>query len=99
MFCLCASSASSIGVFKPHDVVFAEVGAGLDFDEFEVGLAGVFEAMDDAEGNVGGLVFGEQQGVFATGDFCGALDDDPVFGAVVFLQGQALAGFDDDALA
>ena len=52
-------STAAVGVFQAHDVVFAQVAAGLDFDHFQFHLAGVMQAVDLADGDVGGLVFGE----------------------------------------
>ena len=55
--------------------------------------------MDGAEGDVDGLVFGNQAHLVVDGDPGGAFDDDPVFGAVVVaLQAEGGAGVDDDAL-
>ena len=52
-----------------------------------------------AQGDVGGLVFGQGQHFVAVGDFGGAGHHDPVFGAVVvFLQAETGFGFDLDAL-
>ena len=45
-------------VFDADDVILAEVGAGLHFDQLEQDLAGVGEAMDAAERQVDRLVFG-----------------------------------------
>ena len=46
-------------VVEADDVVFAEVFAGLDLDQVEGDLAGVFEAVRGAEGDVGRLVLGQ----------------------------------------
>ena len=45
------------------------------------------------------MVFSEHDNLFPAGDFCRALDHDPVLGAmVVHLQAQAGLGIDLDAL-
>lgn len=55
--------------------------------------------MFDAERDVRGLVFAEEEDFVAAGDARGAANDDPVLGAVVVhLQRQRGAGVDDDAL-
>ena len=55
--------------------------------------------MYHADGNVGGLIFRQQEGVGAACDFGGSLDDHPVLGAVVvFLQAQRRAGPDGNTL-
>lgn len=55
--------------------------------------------MFDAQGNVGGLVFRQQEDLVAARDAGRAGHDDPVFGAVVVhLQRQAGAGGHADAL-
>ena len=45
-------------VLDADDVVFAEIGAGLDLDQLEQDLAGVGEAVDAAERQVDRLVLG-----------------------------------------
>ena len=49
-------SITLVHVLIARDVVFAEVGAGLDLDEDDVQLAGILEAVHGAEGDVDGLV-------------------------------------------
>ena len=41
-----------IVVLDAHDVVLAEIAAGLHLDQFEVDLAGIFEAMPRADWHV-----------------------------------------------
>ena len=50
--------AASVGVVETNDVVFAQVGAGLYFNQFQIDGAGVLQAMLHTQRNVGGLVFG-----------------------------------------
>lgn len=55
--------------------------------------------MNGAEGDVDGLVLGDQLDLGIDGHFGGASDDDPVFGAVmVALERKRRTGVDDDAL-
>eukprot|EP01035_Chromulina_nebulosa_P005080 gene5080-6888_t len=75
------------------------VAARLHLDHLEHHLAGVVQAMHLADGDVGGLVLRQQVHLLSARDLGRALDDDPVFGAVVvLLQTQGRAGFDADAL-
>src|SRR4051812_25439303 len=77
------SGGAAIGVLEADDVVLAEVGAGLHLDDLERQLARVREAVRLAERDVGALVLGQDRLAIAAGDFRGALDDDPVLGAVM----------------
>ena len=53
--------------------------------------------MKFSERDIGELIFGQQQNFIAASNFSRALDDDPVFSAVmVFLKRQTASGFDDD---
>src|SRR5690606_883704 len=94
-----SAGGPAVGVVEADDVVLAEVGTALHLDDVQLHLAGVLQAVDDPEGNIGGLVLGEQQFLVAAGHQGGAAHHDPVLGAVVvLLQGQALPGLDHDAL-
>src|SRR5471032_3538245 len=90
---------ATIDIFKPLDIVFTQITARLDFDDFQRNLARVAQAVDRGNRDVGRLVFTQQEHVFVAGHFGGAADHDPVFGAVlVHLQRQARARFDRDVL-
>ena len=71
----------------------------MHLDDFERDAAGVCESMNFTQRNVGGLVFSQQQHLFSISNFSRAFDYDPVLGpVVVFLQAEAGARFDLDAL-
>src|SRR6478735_2309456 len=90
---------AAVSVLEADDVVFAEVAAGLDFDDFERNRAGVAQAVRFAQRNVGRLILGQQHGLVAASDFSRAAHDDPVLGAVMmFLQAQASLRIDQNAL-
>ncbi len=59
---------ATVAVFEADDVVFAEIRARLHFDHVQRNLPGVLDAMTNADGNVGGLVFFEQERLIATRD-------------------------------
>lgn len=46
-------STPPVSILKAHDIVLAEVAAGLYFDHFERDDAGVFQTVGDAERDVG----------------------------------------------
>ena len=90
---------SSIAILKANNVVLAEVLAALHLDHHQVDDPGVFKPMPVAGGNVGGLIGGDEEFVFAIDHLGHAADDDPVFAAMmVHLQAEAGAGLDLDAL-
>ena len=62
-------------------------------------IAGVFQAVLVAGGDVGGFVGGDEDFLVTIDHACHAADDDPVFAAmVVHLQAEAAAGLDLDTL-
>src|ERR1700722_20299390 len=88
----------SVSVFKAHDVVFAEIGAGLHFDKVQRDAPRIFQPMARAERNIGRLIFPQEKLLVATGDFGGARDDDPVLGAMMMhLERKLGARIDDNA--
>src|SRR5579883_2676798 len=85
--------AAAVAVFEAYDIVLAEIAARLDLDQVHRDLAGVFEPMQGSKRNIGRLVFGQHHLLVAATDLGGALDDDPMLGAVmVHLQRQLAAG-------
>src|ERR1700680_4819820 len=48
--------AAFVNIFLPDDVVFPEIAAGLHLDQFERDLAGVGEAVNRADRDIGRLV-------------------------------------------
>src|ERR1700722_18773490 len=92
-------SLPSVGVVEAHDVVFAEIGAGLHLDHLQRHLAWVLETVSSAKRDIGRLVFGDDKALFTARDECRTAYDDPVFGAVmVHLQRQPCPRIHDDAL-
>lgn len=92
-------AVAAVGVIEANYVVFAQVGARLDFDDVQGQLSGVFELVAVAEGDVRGLIFGEQGLGAVNGDFGRAADNHPVFCAVVVhLQREFLARVDHQVL-
>ena len=74
---------AAIAVLEAHDVVLAEIGAGLHLDDVQRNLAGILDAMLRAERNVGRLILLEQERLLAARDARRAGDDDPVLGAMM----------------
>ena len=68
------SAGAAVGVLEAHDVVFSEVAPGLHFDQFQRDLAGIGQAMDLAERDVGTLVLGQQHLAVSASDFGRAAD-------------------------
>lgn len=80
-------------ILDADDVVFAKIGAGLDFDQLKRDLPLIGKPVRLANRDIDGLVFRQQPGFVANRYRCGALDDDPVLRAViVFLERDAVAG-------
>ena len=74
-------------------VVFGQIAAGFHRDQGDGQAARVRQPVRLAKRDVDGLTLPHQAGTEAEGDFCGAFDDDPVFGAMeVGLQRRRLAG-------
>ncbi len=73
-----SASRALVVIDEPNDVVFAEIGAGLNLDEMEWEFAGVLESMRCAERYVSGLIFREQDLLLIARHPRGARDDDPV---------------------
>src|SRR6516165_11287139 len=92
-------SLASVDILEAHDVILAQVGAGLHLDDLEGDHAGVLDAVPDANRDVGRLVLLEQEHVLATGDARGPRHHHPVLGAmVVHLQRESRTGLDLESL-
>ena len=90
---------AAILVFESHDVILAEVVAGLDFDHHAVDNTGIGQAVLRAGGDVGGLVGAHEYLLLAIDHPGHAGNHDPVFAAmVVHLQAEAGTRLDHDAL-
>src|SRR5207245_4497001 len=86
-------------VLQPHDVVLADVIAGLHLDHHAVDGAGIREAMRRADLDVGRLVRPQKSLLLGIDDLRRAGDHDPVLAAVVVqLKRKARARLHDDAL-
>ena len=75
--------SAAIAVFKTHDVVFSEVLAALDLDQFHGDEAGVAEPVLAAERDVGALVFADQLLFAITLHKGGSMHYHPMFGSVM----------------
>src|SRR6516164_11291365 len=88
-----------VDILETHDVVLAQVGAGLNLVDLERDHAGVLDAMLGPDGDVGRLVLLEQEHLLATGDARSPRHHHPVLGAmVVHLQRQSRTGLDLESL-
>ena len=86
-------------VLNPNDIVLAEIAAGLDLDQFQRDLAGVFQPVHGADRDVDRFVLVHGLDEFVDCHARSAPYHDPVLGAmVVLLQREATARLDDDAL-
>jgi hypothetical protein len=90
---------SVIVVFKPHDVVLAQVVTRLHLDDLQRDAAGVGQAVHLVCGDIVGLIFSKFQHIVTVGDFGSVGRSARVFSTiVVFLQAAACFGFVLDAL-
>jgi hypothetical protein len=76
-------SGSTIFVFKSHNVVLTEIGAGLHFHHFQRYGARILQAMSRAERNESALVFGQKKNFFSSRNPSSSIDHNPVLSAVV----------------
>ena len=84
---LCLRRSPLIDILDTLDVVFAEIAAGLHFDQLERDLALVGHAVNAADRQIDRLVLMHFAHRIVDRDLGGAVHDDPVLGAVaVFLQ-------------
>ena len=73
---------SAVGILQPHDVVLPQIGAGLDLDQGQRDLAGVFQAVDAAQRQIDAFVLAHDQRFVVARHPGGAVHHDPVFGAM-----------------
>src|SRR5471032_3503661 len=91
--------APAILVVESDNVVFAEVGPRLHFNNFKRHATGILKAVTHAERDIGRFVFAQQKFFFSARDERCAADDDPVLRTVVMhLQRQASTRIHHDAL-
>jgi hypothetical protein len=76
-------STTAVDVLVALDIVFAEIGPDLNFDQAQWHSTLVFKPMDGAQRDMDRLIFRQHCGLPITGHLCGAFNHDPVFGAVV----------------
>src|SRR5688572_29343197 len=94
-----ARSGAAELVFDADDIVLAEIGAGLHFDQLQHDLSGVAEPMHAAERQVDRLVLREHYRLAIARHLGRAAHHYPVLGAMmVTLQAEALAGFHEKPL-
>src|SRR4029078_10423282 len=83
----------------PHDVILAEIAAGLHLDQFQRNPAAVGEPMNSADRDVDRLVLMYGFDVRSDRDLGGAAHHDPVLGTMVMLlQRERSPWLHDDAL-
>src|SRR5689334_8916869 len=89
----------AIGIVVAHDVIFAQIGTGLDLYEAKRLLAGVFQTVPRADRDISGLVFLEQEHLVIASHLGGALHDHPMFRTLgVALQRETSARLHHDVL-
>jgi len=92
-------SASLIIIFNPNDVVLTEITSGLNLNQFQDNLAGVFQPMSGTDRDVDRLIFVHDLDEFVDGYARRAAHHDPVLGAVMMLlQREPASRLHDDAL-
>src|SRR5450631_1655981 len=82
-------SPPAVVILDPHNIVLAEIAAGLDLDQLEVDLAGILEAMLRSDRDVDRLVLVNDLRLLSHDHPSGAADHNPVLSTmVVQLQRQ-----------
>lgn len=80
---LAADPLPPVPVVEPHDIILPQVGTRLHFDDVQRYLPGILDAVLLADGDIGGLVFLQQEHSVSASDTRCAGDHDPVFGTVM----------------
>ena len=70
-------------VFNAHDIIFAEIAAGLDLNQLQIDLAGIFKAMPFPNRDIDRLVFVQDSYVLADRYSGRPAHDNPVLRAVM----------------
>src|ERR1700730_17815589 len=92
-------SHSAVVILNPHDIVLAEIAAGLDLDQLQVDLAGILEAMLRSDRDVDRFVLVNDLRLLPDHDAGRAADNNPVLGTMVMqLQREPSRRLHDDAL-
>src|SRR5277367_5226867 len=88
-----------IVVLDAHDVVLAQIAAGLNLDQLELDFSRIFKAMLGTDRNLDRLVLVDDFNLVADRHPRRAADHDPMLGAMMMgLQRQPAALLDYDAL-
>src|SRR5690349_10742119 len=74
---------TTITIFEAHDVILTQVGARLHFNDVQRNLARVFDAVLGAQGNVGGLIFLQQESLLPSRNPRCARHHYPMLGTVM----------------
>lgn len=71
--------AAGVDILVANDVVFTQIAAGSDLDQYHWNLARVLHPVNGPERNIDGLVFTDQLDAIINRHLCGAFYDDPIF--------------------
>jgi hypothetical protein len=86
-------------VLEANDVIFSQVGAGLDLDNLKRDLSGIFETMLGTNRNVNRLVFiKEPISVVNDDERCSSNNDPVLRSMMVRLKGQTFTGLNNNML-
>src|SRR5712672_537240 len=72
-------------ILDTDDIVVAEIAAGLDLDQLQQNLAGIFQSVDGADRDIDRLVLVHDLDQLVDGHARRAAYHDPVLGAVMML--------------
>lgn len=82
-----------VSVLKAKDIVFAQIASHLYLNNLQGHGAGVFQPMGLTYGDVCGLVFHQEEGLFPPGNPCGTPHHYPVLGTMMMhLKGEGRTG-------
>lgn len=85
-------SISGVDVVVSDYVVFTQIGASLNFDQYHGNFPGVFHSVCRSQWDIDGLVFGYQTFLIIDGDLGRAFNHDPMLGTMmVRLQAERRA--------
>jgi len=82
-------SGAPIIILDAHDVVLAEITAGLNLDQFQQNLAGIFQPVDRADRDMDRFVLVHGLDEFIDRYARRAAHDDPVLGTVMMLCSES----------
>src|SRR3984893_19171278 len=97
--CSVRRTLAPVPIVEAHDVVLTEVRARLNLDMVKRNHAGILDPVLHPDGNVGGLIFLQQENFLPASNARRPGDDYPVLRTMmVHLQRQGCTGFDLEAL-